>query len=95
MKIKTVKYSINLSYINYHYRPITGITLYNVKRSTGAFYPKKDEADYSSYYKYYYDTTKYPDIYCVYRLYKNADILLEYAFMSDWQYLDIKIKASL
>ena len=86
-----VKYAINLTYVGYYYRPLTGIVNYLVKRSTNDFYPKSDK----TYWTYYYNTAKYIDIYRVYRLYKNADISMEYAFMSNNQYLDIHIRASL
>ena len=88
MKLKTVKYAINLTYVGYYYPSLNGISNYLIKRPTDVFYPMCKQT-------YYYKTTRYPDIYRVYRLYKNADITIESPFMSNNQCLDIQIRASL
>lgn len=92
MKIKTVKYAINLTYVGYFLDLTRSANKFNrtyhVKKSTNIFYTISKQT-------YYYNTTRYPDIYCVYRLYKNADITMEYGFMSKKQNLCAAIRASL
>ena len=91
MKLKTTKYAVNLTYVCYYRRLLTGEVSYHAKKSTDTFYHLKNK----TYFTYYYNITKYHDIYRVYKLYKNADIAIEYAFMSERQALNLKIRASL